>query len=103
MRRFLAMLLLRRALRWTTTKLRPSNTGPRRRQLRRFRVSLGLHDSTDGLCVISALFPPCCILKVYTLLLQLPDFNKMLELECDASGIGLGGVLLEDGITLAKN
>ena len=30
-------------------------------------------------------------------LLQLPDFNKTFELECDTSGIGLGGVLLQDG------
>ena len=34
-------------------------------------------------------------------LLQLLDFSKTFELQCDASGIGLGGLLLQEGKPVA--
>jgi hypothetical protein len=34
-------------------------------------------------------------------LLQLPDFGKTFELDCDASGIGISGVLLQEGKPIA--
>jgi hypothetical protein len=37
----------------------------------------------------------------HALLLQLLDFGKTFEIECDTSGIGIGGILLQEGKLMA--
>jgi len=34
-------------------------------------------------------------------ILVVPNFAKIFEIECDANGVGIGGVLLQEGHTIA--
>src|SRR6266508_29492 len=118
---FLVMLLHRRALRWMRQRLLPSRAGHFRLRSRRFVVFLVLQVSTGVSCGISAplheltkngvpfrwgpvqqqAFDALKSKLTQAPLLQLPDFDKTFELECDASGTGIRGVLIQGGKPVA--
>ena len=52
-------------------------------------------------CLVTLGSAPFAPIEYITLILVRLDFNKTFELECDPSGIGLGGVLLQDGKPVA--
>lgn len=51
-------------------------------------------EAADGFHLLKKLFTEAPILA-------LPDFDKTFELDCDASGLGIGGVLSQEGWPIA--
>lgn len=54
------------------------------------KKNVGFHWGSDQANALATIKERLCS----TLVLALPDFNKTFEIECDASGIGIGAVLM---------
>jgi hypothetical protein len=56
------------------------------------KKNVGFHWGSDQANAFATLKERLCFTPVFAL----PDFNKTFEIECDASGIGIGAVLMQD-------
>ena len=57
--------------------------------------------ASSGLEPLSELFKKFKKKLTHALVLRLPDFTKLFEVTCDASGVEIGGVLCQEGHPMA--
>jgi hypothetical protein len=87
------MLLVQKVLRWMNRKSRLSRSGQLFKKLSEIiKKNVRFHWGSDQANAFATLKERLCSTPV----LALPDFNKTFEIECDASGIGIWAVLMQD-------